>query len=174
MKIKILNHEVELTRKINIFIPSSELCTAQCKEIEKDLIHSGLKRLQTFYDQHPVRRKWSFSNSQVNKETLRDPETFKYILTIDPLLLLWIEDEYSIWKISEEFIENLDYIEVSNLTPNTILTSPIFDFEELISESHLENERLRTEETYQQVKINDETKEFLKEIAKNLKEKNGK
>jgi hypothetical protein len=56
-----------------------------------------------------------------------------------------------------------------NLTPNTILTSPIFDFEELIPESHLENERLRTEETYKEVKINDETRTFLRKLAKNLK-----
>lgn len=66
-------------------------------------------------------------------------------------------------------VENLDYVDIKNLTPNTILTSPIFDFEELIPESHLEKERLRTEETYKQVKINDETKAFLKNVAQKLK-----
>lgn len=39
-------------------------------------------------------------------------------------------------------------IEISNLLPNTILTSPIFGFQELTSENHDPSERLVTEDDY--------------------------
>ncbi|AZB11650.1 hypothetical protein EG344_23885 [Chryseobacterium sp. G0162] len=39
-------------------------------------------------------------------------------------------------------------IDISSLLPNTILTSPIFNFHELISENHNQEERLVTEEDY--------------------------
>lgn len=39
-------------------------------------------------------------------------------------------------------------IDISNLLPNTILTSPIFNFDELINENHNPNDRLMTEDDY--------------------------
>jgi predicted ATP-binding protein involved in virulence len=65
-------------------------------------------------------------------------------------------------------LQNLDDIEVRNLTPDTILSSPIFDFDNLISEAHNHQERLRTEKNYQELKLNDEIKNELKKIAQQL------
>jgi predicted ATP-binding protein involved in virulence len=97
------------------------------------------------------------------------------VSTHSPIPLLGSPENSVFLKVARQehiVIEQLSYIEVRNLTPNTILTSPLFDFEDLIPESHLETERLRTETTYRQVKVNDETKAFLKEVAQKLR--NGK
>ncbi len=94
------------------------------------------------------------------------------VSTHSPIPLLGSPENAVFLKVARQehiVIEELSYIEVRNLTPNTILTSPLFDFEELIPESHLENERLRTEETYKQVQINDETKAFLKSVAQKIR-----
>jgi predicted ATP-binding protein involved in virulence len=60
-------------------------------------------------------------------------------------------------------IENLDYISVRNLTPNTILTSPIFDFDELIPESHKPYEKLRTGVSFSEAEFNELVKKRLEE-----------
>jgi predicted ATP-binding protein involved in virulence len=60
-------------------------------------------------------------------------------------------------------IENLDYIAARNLTPNTILTSPIFDFDELIPESHKPYEKLRTGVSFSEAEFNELVKQRLEE-----------
>ncbi len=94
------------------------------------------------------------------------------VSTHSPIPLLGAPENSVFLKVAKKEhikIEELSYIEVRNLTPNTILTSPIFDFEDLIPESHIETEQLRTEETYKQVQVNDETKAFLKTIAQRIR-----
>jgi predicted ATP-binding protein involved in virulence len=58
-------------------------------------------------------------------------------------------------------IENLDYVEVRNLTPNTILTSPIFDFEGLGN-----GNETRVEDLYNDIKINDFLRKRLDNFLK--------
>lgn len=94
------------------------------------------------------------------------------VSTHSPIPLLGAPENSVFLKVAKKEhikIEELSYIEIRNLTPNTILTSPIFDFEDLIPESHIETEQLRTEETYKQVQVNDETKAFLKTIAQRIR-----
>ncbi len=60
-------------------------------------------------------------------------------------------------------VEELD-VDVSVLLPNTILSSPIFGFQELVAESHDGSQRVRVEDTYQQMKRNDATAEKITEF----------
>ncbi len=71
-------------------------------------------------------------------------------------------------------------IDFSVLTPNAILSSPIFGFQDLIPESKSDDKMIRTEDTFQEVEFNDQLKkninEFLtedrqKELLKLLKVK---
>ncbi|HAO51446.1 MAG TPA: hypothetical protein DCR35_20295 [Runella sp.] len=52
-------------------------------------------------------------------------------------------------------VEKLD-IDFSVLTPNAILTSPIFGFQELIPESKPDSTMVRSEQTYQEVLFNEQ------------------
>ena len=163
MEITILGKTITLVKKVNVFVPHFSLDTTQCYNLEKDLLHSGLVRLQTFENQHPVRRKESFLNSRVNKEVFKRG-CFSYTLTLDPLIFLFIPTDFSIWKISEDGIENLDHIEVKNLTPNTILTSPIFDFDDLISDG-ISLQDLRSEDDYKEIVFEKILDKKLEEMA---------
>ncbi len=57
-------------------------------------------------------------------------------------------------------------IDIKNLLPNTILTSPIFDFEGLIPSSNQKIEDIRTEDNYKKLLENDEIKKRLEEFEK--------
>jgi len=57
-------------------------------------------------------------------------------------------------------------IDIKNLLPNTILTSPIFDFEKLIPSSNQKIEDIRTEDLYNEAIFNQIVDEKLKNIAK--------
>ena len=65
-------------------------------------------------------------------------------------------------------VEKLD-VDFSVLTPNAILTSPIFGFQELIPESKPDDMMIRSEQTYQEVLLNDQ---LDKQIDKYLTEEN--
>lgn len=56
-------------------------------------------------------------------------------------------------------------MDVSELTPNLILTSPIFGFENIFAETHKPNQRIRTEETMLEKDLNDKVLEHLKAFA---------
>jgi hypothetical protein len=59
-------------------------------------------------------------------------------------------------------IERLDdKIDFPSLLPDAILTSPVFGFQKIIPESHDENSFVRVEQTYDEVKANDERKEQI-------------
>jgi predicted ATPase len=66
-------------------------------------------------------------------------------------------------SIHEIAADKLD-IDISNLLPNTILTSPIFNFNELINEYHDRDERLVTEDDYEEAI-------FYKILEKKIKER---
>ncbi len=61
-------------------------------------------------------------------------------------------------------LEKLD-IDIENLTPNVILSSPIFVFDQIFARnSNLLN--VRTEETFQEMTFNDQLEEEIKGLAK--------
>lgn len=61
-------------------------------------------------------------------------------------------------------------IDVKNLLPNTILTSPIFDFEGLIANSNDSLDEVRTEKTYDEVLKNNEIQKRLDAFEKSNQE----
>jgi predicted ATP-binding protein involved in virulence len=68
-------------------------------------------------------------------------------------------------RTSEEGIkaELLD-IDFSILTPNAILSSPIFGFQDLIPESKSDDKMIRTEDTFQEVEFNDQLKKNINQF----------
>jgi predicted ATP-binding protein involved in virulence len=52
-------------------------------------------------------------------------------------------------------ITNLDHLDIFNLTPNTILSSPLFEFNTIYPKNHSPEERIRTEDLYDEIKLND-------------------
>lgn len=61
-------------------------------------------------------------------------------------------------------------IDISNLTPNTILSSPIFGFTEIFPVTHDENEPIRTEDTFKEIMHNDQLEKSLKSFLGTEKE----
>jgi hypothetical protein len=60
-------------------------------------------------------------------------------------------------------------LNISNLLPNSILSSPIFDFENLIPQNHDQSKKVRTENSYEEIIKRDEVRSFLKNVAQKLK-----
>ncbi|MDX2068795.1 MAG: AAA family ATPase [Haliscomenobacter sp.] len=93
--------------------------------------------------------------------------------THSPIPLLGAPKESVVLKVhqsSEEGItvEKLD-IDLTRLLPNSLLTSPIFDFEEMIPSANTSLSDLHTEDSFQEAMANEEIKERLKKIAQSLK-----
>ncbi|MGB0929668.1 MAG: AAA family ATPase [Chitinophagales bacterium] len=61
-------------------------------------------------------------------------------------------------------VRKLD-IDISQLTPNTILSSPIFDFDEIIPESREKGEKLHTQDEYSEVAFEKKLDEKLAKLA---------
>ncbi len=81
--------------------------------------------------------------------------------------------------ITVERLEDMEQ-QISNLLPNTILTSPIFGLREIFPVTHDKDKRIKTEDTYDEIELNqrvaDELKEYLgtdkaKELEKLFKPK---
>ncbi len=75
--------------------------------------------------------------------------------------------------ITVERLNNLEE-EIENLLPNSVLSSPLFGFQNILSKQHRADERVRTEETYEKIKERDAIKKALKEregtsVDENLK-----
>lgn len=58
---------------------------------------------------------------------------------------------------------------VSDLLPNTLLTSPVFGVEKIFPRSYKQEKRLHTEDTYDEKIKRDEIRESLKNIAKKIR-----
>ncbi|MEK7254991.1 MAG: AAA family ATPase [Bacteroidota bacterium] len=56
-------------------------------------------------------------------------------------------------------------LDVSDLTPNLILTSPIFGFDNIFAETYQPNQRIRTEDTFAEKNLTDQVLERLKSFA---------
>jgi predicted ATPase len=95
------------------------------------------------------------------------------VTTHSPIPLLGAPANSCLFKVErnkETDVEliNLTEIKVSQLMPNAILSSDLFDMTSLFARNLATNEPIRTEDYYKEIKINDETRERLKEIAKKL------
>ena len=70
-------------------------------------------------------------------------------------------------KESGVTVDHLDQIQVRSLTPNTLFSSPIFDFDEIIGDHHdRETERLVTEDHYDEAVFNQVLEKKLKQMAR--------
>jgi predicted ATP-binding protein involved in virulence len=90
------------------------------------------------------------------------------VSTHSPIPLLGAEKNSVILKVNRTkvdgiTIERLDeVIDFPNLLPNTLLTSPIFGFQEIFSESRDDQKFIRTETTYEEIIENDKQKSRIK------------
>lgn len=101
------------------------------------------------------------------------------VTTHSPIPLLGAPKRSRIFVISRErdlgvVAERLDdQLQLGNLLPNTILTSPIFGMQSIIPDSNTNLLDLNTERSYQKVEDNKLTRKRLREIANKIKnEKN--
>jgi energy-coupling factor transporter ATP-binding protein EcfA2 len=91
------------------------------------------------------------------------------ISTHSPIPLLAAERNSIILKVNRNkpngvTIERLDeIIDFPNLLPNTILTSPIFGFQDIFAENKSSEQFVRPEDTYQELLENDEQNKKIKE-----------
>ena len=93
--------------------------------------------------------------------------------THSPIPLLGAPKESVVLKVHQSSeagitVEKLD-IDVTRLLPNSLLTSPIFDFEEIIPTANTSPKDLLTEDSFQEAMANEEIKNRLKKIALSLK-----
>ena len=104
----------------------------------------------------------------VQKLTELFPKIQFIVSTHSPIPLLGAPKNSVIINVSrtrEEGIkaELLD-IDFSVLTPNAILSSPIFGFQDLIPESKSDDKMIRTEDTFQEVEFNNQLKKNINEF----------
>ncbi len=62
-------------------------------------------------------------------------------------------------------VSNLDHIDIFNLTPNTILSSPLFEFNTIYPKNHKPEDNIRTEDLYDEVKLNDFLRKRLEKFV---------
>lgn len=69
-------------------------------------------------------------------------------------------------------IADLSTISVSELLPNALLSSELFGMDRLFTRENSDVSQIRTENSYQEILINDRVKENLRRVASNLKNNN--
>jgi len=96
------------------------------------------------------------------------------VTTHSPIPLLGAPKDSTFVVIKRDYDTGINVtkleINISDLLPNTILSSPIFGFNDLFPVSHNKLKKIRTEITFDEISKNDEIKSFLKSVAINLKE----
>ncbi|MGV8111805.1 MAG: AAA family ATPase [Lentimicrobium sp.] len=106
----------------------------------------------------------------------RFPKVQFIVTTHSPVTLLGAPENSVFYKINRSVengitAEKLD-IDISNLLPNSILSSPIFGFENITSVTHQKGEvKINTEDLYEDLLKNKSLKLKLKEIARKLEER---
>lgn len=119
---------------------------------------------------HP---KWQKKVPEILSENF--PKIQFIVTTHSPIPLLGAPKKSRIYVVRRTAQEGVAIDRMDNrvmfedLLPNAILTSPIFDLEEIIPDSHNKNKLIRTEDTYKEVLENDEIRIQLKEIARKLR-----
>ena len=90
--------------------------------------------------------------------------------THSPIPLLGAPEHSVFLKVNRDAengitVERLEDMEkqISNLLPNTILSSPIFGMRDIFPVTHEPDTRIRTEDTYDEIKFNERVKQELKD-----------
>ena len=96
------------------------------------------------------------------------------VATHSPIPLLGAPQNSRFFKIERELetgieIIDLNDIDVYHLLPNTILTSDLFGMNSLFSRDQKSDKPIRTEQHYKDIKLNDDVRKELTEIANHLK-----
>ncbi|MCB1194065.1 MAG: AAA family ATPase [Leptospiraceae bacterium] len=115
---------------------------------------------------HP---KWQQKLPKVLSEIF--PNIQFIVSTHSPIPLLGAPEKavfLKVVRIKEEGIkiQNLDYVKVRNLTPNTILTSPIFDYDEFIPENENDFLNQSVEDLYKEEVFNQILNQKLQKMSK--------
>ncbi|HEX7903876.1 MAG TPA: AAA family ATPase [Chitinophagaceae bacterium] len=96
--------------------------------------------------------------------------------THSPIPFLGAPKNSSIFKVDRNsesgvLIRRLDHqLELGDLLPNTILTSPIFGFADIVPESHTPGTLIRTEDNFNEMEFNDQVKEKIQDFITDRKE----
>ncbi|ERJ58817.1 AAA family ATPase [Sphingobacterium paucimobilis] len=81
--------------------------------------------------------------------------------THSPISFLGAPKNSQIYRVERNSVEGVkikrldELLELGDLLPNTILTSPIFGFDDIVPESHDQKRLIRTETTYSDIELND-------------------
>ena len=108
---------------------------------------------------HPILQK------RIVKELAETFPKLQFVITThSPIPLLGAPKNSVILKVNRNnesgvYVDRLENkIYLTDLLPNTILTSPIFGLDEIINENHEPNRILRTEKTFTELEFNDKVK----------------
>ena len=150
-------------RSIIGFVTDMIFRLSKNQEINNNL--NGIVIIDEF-DNH-LHPKWQ--KMLVEKLTKIFPKVQFIVSTHSPIPLLGAPQNSVIIKVhrtKEDGItaERLD-IDVSTLTPNSILTSPIFGFREIISSENKDLSKLRTEDDYDEILFNKEVERRLNKFV---------
>lgn len=118
------------------------------------------------FDSH-LHPKWQYSLPKNLSEVF--PNIQFIVSTHSPIPLLGSPKNSTFLKVNRNieqgiYIENWSDIEIKNLTPNTIFSSPMFDLESLIANSNEDLEKVRTETTYSKIVENKEIEKQISEL----------
>ncbi len=113
---------------------------------------------------HP---KWQ--KALVEKLTELFPKVQFIVSTHSPIPLLGAPENSIVLNVQRSIeegitVEKLD-VDLSELPPENILSSPIFDFQDIFPSTHKEGERIRTEKGYDEVVFNKILEKKLQKIA---------
>lgn len=118
------------------------------------------------FDAH-LHPKWQYILPKSLSEIF--PNVQFIVSTHSPIPLLGSPKNSTFLKVNRNieqgiYIENWSDIEIKNLTPNTVFSSPMFDLESLIASSNEDLEELRTEDTYSKILENKEIEKQISEL----------
>ncbi len=101
------------------------------------------------------------------------PQIQFIVSTHSPIPLLGAPENSMIFKVTRNKTDGVKIIEVKidlkNLTPNLVLTSGIFDMEDFVSVQNEDITQVRTEDSFEEMKHNDEVEKYLKDFEKSDK-----
>lgn len=91
------------------------------------------------------------------------------VTTHSPIPLLAASETDKVYVVQKDptlgiICKEFDDLEINKLTPNTLLTSPIFGMESIFSDNLKEPTNIRVEKTWKEIKFNQKVKEELNKI----------
>jgi AAA15 family ATPase/GTPase len=96
------------------------------------------------------------------------------VTTHSPIPLLGASERSRFFKVTRNKEEDVQIVDLSDINvlemlPNAILTSELFNMEGLFSRSAVSPDKVRTEDNYKDIVINDKVRAGLKEIAEQIR-----